>query len=67
MVRLEEKLEKEKRKLNEMIENYHGDLTNDFVLEQSRRVDSLIVCYQNIKKYCVSIPVDNIKYNIDNK
>lgn len=67
MVRLEEKLKKEKEKLNRMIERCNGNLTNDLILEQSRKVDSLIVSYQKVKRYCLSIPVDNIDYNFGKK
>lgn len=67
MVRLEEKLRKEKEKLDEMIEKCNGNLTNDFVLEQSRKVDNLIVSYQKLKKRCIDIPVKFIKCKVSKK
>lgn len=67
MVRLEEKLRKEKEKLDEMIEKCNGNLKNDFVLEQSRKVDNLIVSYQKLKKRCIDIPVKCIKYKVSKK
>lgn len=67
MVRLEEKLRKEKEKLDKMIEKCNGNLTNDFVLEQSRKVDNLIVTYQKLKKRCIDIPVKCIKCKVSKK
>lgn len=67
MVGLEEKLKMEKKKLDEIIANSDGKLTNDFILEQSRKVDNLIVAYQKVKLRCISIPVDNLKYKVSKK
>lgn len=67
MVGLEEKLKMEKKKLDKIIANSDGNLTNDFILEQSRKVDNLIVAYQKIKLRCISIPVDNLKYKVSKK
>lgn len=67
MVGLEEKLKMEKKKLDEIIANSDGNLTNDFILEQSRKVDNLIVAYQKVKLRCISIPVDNLKYKVSKK
>ena len=44
-----EKLNMEKKILNKMIENNNGDLSNNFILEQSIIVDKLIIAY-NMKK-----------------
>jgi hypothetical protein len=67
MVRLEEKLRKEKEKLDEMVEKCNGNLTNDLVLEQSRKVDNLIVAYQKVKLCCINIPDNNLKYKVSKK
>lgn len=67
MVGLEEKLKMEKKKLDEIITNSDGNLTNDFILEQSRKVDNLIVAYQKVKQRCISIPVADVKYKVTKK
>lgn len=67
MVGLEEKLKMEKKKLDEIIANSDGKLTNDFILEQSRKVDNLIVAYQKVKLRCISIPMDDLKYKVSKK
>lgn len=67
MVGLEEKLKMEKKKLDEIIANSDGNLTNDFILEQSRKVDNLIVAYQKVKLRCISIPMDDLKYKVSKK
>lgn len=54
MIQLQEKLKIEKTILNKMIEENNGQLNNDFILEQSKKVDNLIVKYQKTKLYCIS-------------
>ncbi|WP_298845078.1 hypothetical protein [Clostridium sp.] len=46
------KLNIEKNILNKMIENNDGILSNNFILEQSRIVDKLILAYRNKKTNC---------------
>lgn len=48
-----------------MIENSYGNLTNDFILEQSRRVDKLIVTYNKIKNKCIQCPSFKVKARLD--
>lgn len=51
MVILLGKLNMEKKILNKMIENNDGVLSNDFILEQSRIVDKLIIAYKKKTNY----------------
>ena len=53
MIRLEKTLKREKQRLNRIIENSDGNLIQDLILAQSRRVDELIVAYQRIKQKSV--------------
>jgi hypothetical protein len=46
MIKLMENIEKEKRILNCMVDNSDGNLLSELILEQSRKVDKLIVAYQ---------------------
>ncbi|WAG76161.1 hypothetical protein [Clostridium estertheticum] len=62
MIILLEKLNMEKSILNKMIEN-NGDLSNNFILEQSRIVDKLIVAYNMKKMECNGV---YNKYNYRN-
>jgi hypothetical protein len=48
LITLMRKLNMEKKILNKMIDNNHGFLSNDFILEQSRIVDKLLVAYSNL-------------------
>ena len=45
MIILKIKLNIEKKKLNRMIANNDSDLINDLILQQSKKVDRLILCY----------------------
>lgn len=45
MIILKVKLNIEKRKLNRMIVNNDSNLINDLILQQSKKVDKLILCY----------------------
>lgn len=58
MIGLEVKLEKEKAILNKLIEENNWGLDNDFILEQSRKVDKIIVKYQKIKRHCIKKNID---------
>lgn len=56
MIQLQESLKKEQAILDKMIEENNGELNNDFILEQSRKVDKLIVTYQKLKAHCILKP-----------
>jgi fumarylacetoacetate (FAA) hydrolase family protein len=51
MIRLRDRLTREKKRLDDMVANCDGNLKSDIILEQSRKVDKLIVAYQKIKKF----------------
>lgn len=48
MIKLMKKLKTEKKRLNNMIENNDGNLNNNFILKQSRKVDKLIIHYNKL-------------------
>ncbi|MFA9396813.1 MAG: Spo0E family sporulation regulatory protein-aspartic acid phosphatase [Clostridiaceae bacterium] len=52
MVRLEKRIEIEKKRLDGMIKENGSNLLNDLVIEQSKKLDKLIVVYQKIKLKC---------------
>lgn len=54
MIRLIKKLKTEKKKLNRLIGNNDGDLTNNFILKQSRKVDKLIIHYNKLNNIAVA-------------
>lgn len=56
MIQLQENLRKEQAILNKMIEENNGQLNNDFILEQSKKVDKLIVTYHKLKAHCILRP-----------
>jgi hypothetical protein len=58
MIRLELELEREKAMLNKLIEENNLGLNNDFILEQSRKVDKIIVKYQKVKLHCIKKNID---------
>lgn len=61
LLKLYEDLKKEKKKLDEMIANSDGNLTNEYILEQSKNVDKLIVAYQKLKQKRIRSKTGNIK------
>lgn len=52
----EEKLRREKAILDKMVEINSMELSNDFILKQSRKVDRLVVAYQKIKLHSIKVP-----------
>ena len=64
MIYFRDKLEKEKAILDKMIEISTGELTNDFILRQSRKVDKLVAIYQKSKRYSIQVHADK---NMENK
>ncbi|MEQ8198843.1 MAG: Spo0E family sporulation regulatory protein-aspartic acid phosphatase, partial [Clostridiaceae bacterium] len=60
-MKLEKKLKREKIRLNRMIEIYGGNLVSEAVLEQSRKVDKLIIAYEKTKNNAISMN-KNVKY-----
>lgn len=48
MLKLYEKLKREKKKLEDMIEMGYENLTNEQILKQSETLDKLIAAYQKL-------------------
>lgn len=63
-----ERLEKEKEKLDRMIEDHGWQLSSDIILKQSKKVDKLVLAYQKIKQHCIKVYVNSnnrvVRYNV---